>query len=101
MISYTRQYIIRQYWGRCRRIVARAEESGQINSGDAGAYSTEEIRGNGSDAASDAICRENVIAVGAIDGGDVTERGVGDIGNVDHGDVHGDDADNGSENATD
>src|SRR6266436_6596706 len=74
--------------------------SGDIDARDAGGYGAEEIGGDGADAAGDGVRWMHVFAVGTVDGDDIADFGVGDVGDIDHGYIHGDNADDGRELAT-
>src|SRR5260370_25599106 len=69
--------------------------SSDVDAGDAGGYRAEKIGGDGADAARDGVRGMNVFAVGAVDGDDVADFDAGDVRDIDHGYIHGDDADDG------
>src|SRR6266478_3004930 len=71
--------------------------SGRVNAGHAGGYGAEKIGGDRTNAARDGVCRMHVFTVGTVDGDDVADFDAGDLGDIDHGYVHGNDADDGGE----
>src|SRR5580700_7110060 len=71
----------------------------QIKTWNALADRAEQIRTDGTDAARDDVGRVSTIAIGAINRGDIADGYVGNIGDIEHHYIHGDDADDGSEMA--
>ncbi len=74
-------------------------ESVLINAGDALADGAQEIGGDGTDAAGDQVRGMDKFSVGAVDGRGVADFHAGNFGDVNHGDVHGDNSNHGRENA--
>src|SRR5579859_215689 len=71
----------------------------EIHARNALADGAEQIGRHGTDAARDDVCGMNVFPVRAVDGDHVSDSGFGNIRDVNHGDVHRDDADDRSEPA--
>src|SRR6266851_1211505 len=57
------------------------------------AHGAQQIRGDRPDAARHAICRQHLLAVRPVDRGHVADLRAVDLRNINHGHVHGDDAD--------
>jgi hypothetical protein len=69
--------------------------SRKIETRDATADAGDEVRGHGADTAGNDVGGVEVVAVGAVDGGNIADGGVGYIGDIEHADVHGYNADDG------
>src|SRR6266404_9068465 len=93
-----RKRFSRQYRDECLELYPRQEVSSQINSRNAGTDGAEQVGSDGADAAGEEICGKHMFSVRAVDGGYVSQCDLGHVCDVDHGDVHGDDADDGREN---
>src|SRR3974377_2601067 len=66
--------------------------SRKIETRDATADAGDEVGGHGADTAGNDVGGVDVVAVGAVDGGNIAERGVGYIRDIEHADAHGDKA---------
>src|SRR6266513_296473 len=74
--------------------------SGQINSRNPRAHSTQQIGSDSADASGHEICRQHVFTIGSVNGGHIAESHALYIGNVDHGHIHRDYTDDRREHAT-
>src|SRR5690348_8730614 len=71
--------------------------SAEVNAFDALAYGAEQVGSDGADAARDAVGEKHLVAVRAVNRGHVADFHAFDVGHVNHGDVHGDNAHDGRE----
>src|SRR5277367_4545332 len=75
----------------------RPLRSGNVYAWDARAHRTKQVGGHRADAPRDLASWVHMLAIDAVDGDEVAEIDAGDIGDIDHGHIHRDDANNGGE----